>query len=198
MQLDEIDRIFDELDGSSDRASAILITACLETDLSSCVCHWLQADEQLVQKLQSRDGPVSSFYSAIVLAEALQIIDAETAAALDRIRKIRNAFAHSQRSIDFKTPELLAECMSLKTRGMLKKLQEYGVPADDINGLSARELFLSCSHAIHNEVVHKQTKALERTSDRLKTQIAELERRMKSSGPEVYNAMFDRLEKPTD
>jgi hypothetical protein len=59
------------------------------------------------------DGVLGSFSAKIKTAFAFGFIDADLRDQFDRIREIRNVFAHSKIAIDFKTPEIHHACVGL-------------------------------------------------------------------------------------
>lgn len=62
---------------------------------------------------RSKQAPLASFSSKISVAYALGIITDEVRAQLDRVRSIRNAFAHSMKAIDFDHEIVASECNKL-------------------------------------------------------------------------------------
>jgi hypothetical protein len=97
-----------------DRAAAIIGTAFLEHALKTAISKHLRAD------LSKRDNdkmlvgifddypaaPLSSLFFKTRMAYALGIIDRLTQHNLDRLRRIRNYFAHSASEIELITPEV--------------------------------------------------------------------------------------------
>jgi DNA-binding MltR family transcriptional regulator len=59
------------------------------------------------------EGVLSSFSAKIKIAFALGFIDADLRNQFDKIREIRNAFAHSKSAIDFNTPSIRRACVGL-------------------------------------------------------------------------------------
>jgi len=66
-------------------------------------------DDTVWAELISPHGPLSTFMSKIISAKALKIIDDVTADHLNRVRNIRNTFAHAKILIDFDMPEVAKE-----------------------------------------------------------------------------------------
>jgi DNA-binding MltR family transcriptional regulator len=60
-----------------------------------------------------RNAPLGSLSTKISMAYALGLINKNQRLAADRVRAIRNVFAHSVRPITFKEPLVSAECMKL-------------------------------------------------------------------------------------
>jgi hypothetical protein len=96
----------------NDRGAAILLAANVENALDSVLLRVLDDSKQ--DDLFSFHGPLGTFSSKILMAQALELIGPETFSNLTYIRHIRNAFAHSKKPINFKTPEVKAACQLLK------------------------------------------------------------------------------------
>ena len=69
-----------------------------------------------------------SFSAKIKIAHAIGVIGDEAKDDLEKIRTVRNTFAHSILEIDFETPEIQAVCKSIKvpaaTKAMAPKIDE--------------------------------------------------------------------------
>lgn len=65
------------------------------------------------EALFERDAPLSTFSKLIRVAHAFGFIDTEFRRECDRIREIRNAFAHSPVALFFETPEIKTACLLL-------------------------------------------------------------------------------------
>ena len=103
-----------EIDEGSDRSVAIISAARLQNALEQLILTALPCKGGTSrEELYSRDGPLSSFYAATILAAALDLIDEQTKRQLNIVRNIRNAFAHAAKPIGFRTPEVLVECHKL-------------------------------------------------------------------------------------
>src|SRR6266852_4243169 len=59
------------------------------------------------------DGVMGSFSAKIKVAFAFGLIDAELRDQFDRLREIRNAFAHAKVAINFNTPAVRHSCVGL-------------------------------------------------------------------------------------
>jgi DNA-binding MltR family transcriptional regulator len=105
--IEEFNQIDRDVVTAHDRAVAILLVAQVERFLElALVSHLFMQDEDTVDLLVSRDGPLSSFYSKILLAYAMGFIALIEKDDLDRLRQIRDAFAHTVRPISFETVEI--------------------------------------------------------------------------------------------
>lgn len=86
----------------TDRGSVILLGAIVEDALQEKIEERfgsLNADEN--ERLFGPDAPIGSFSAKIRLAQALEIIDRETATICHVLREMRNACAHSRNPISF-------------------------------------------------------------------------------------------------
>jgi hypothetical protein len=98
-----------------DRAYALVAGALLEQTLEQLIlikCRREMWDEPQRSKLfgSDRDGAVNSFAGKITLAYALDMFETDIKQDLDLVRKIRNAFAHAKRNINFDTQEIADMC----------------------------------------------------------------------------------------
>ena len=91
---DEWQQMFAAMETGSDRETAILAAAYLEETLKLALsCAFVENTHQAM--FEGADAPLNTFAAKIRLAEALAIVGPRTKSRLDKIRKIRNAFAHS-------------------------------------------------------------------------------------------------------
>ncbi|MBI4686070.1 MAG: hypothetical protein HY755_12875 [Nitrospirae bacterium] len=79
----------------SERAAVVLGTARLDYALEKLLKSILRSNPGGNDSLFSADQPLSSFAAKIALSYRLGLIDSDFEHALQMIRKIRNAFAHS-------------------------------------------------------------------------------------------------------
>jgi hypothetical protein len=110
---DEDSNSFDiELETSTDRGVAILLAANVERELERLLLMALapSADDTTVSRLVNRDGALSSFCGNNWLGYANGLYDKAVLDALERIRRIRNVFAHGARHMNFSILEIENEC----------------------------------------------------------------------------------------
>lgn len=103
--------IVEALENESDRSFIIVYASILEDRLSEAIRNRLiPLSEKQEQKLQifNFDGPFGSFRNKISVAYALGIIDQQKMDALNEIRDLRNAAAHSLMPISFQIPEVVS------------------------------------------------------------------------------------------
>lgn len=90
--------------------TAILGQAFVEIELDRMLRKaFNKANDETWAKLTDDRGPLSTFYAKIVAGGALGLYDEYTEEYLDRIRKVRNAFAHSKLVIDFSQDLVIEE-----------------------------------------------------------------------------------------
>lgn len=111
--LDEhVSDIMHDLDHQSDRGSALIAVALVDTALIQVMSTRFVGFDNFQEIMIEREGaPLSSFFARIKIARALGVIGPVTESYLDSLRKIRNQFAHSAFKIDFENP-LIAEEIS--------------------------------------------------------------------------------------
>jgi hypothetical protein len=98
----------------SDRGAALIMATALQTSLKGLVrIKLVHLTETENEGLFGRDAPLSTFSALIRIAYAFGLIDAEIRRDLDRIREIRNVFAHAFVPVTFETPEIVHACDGL-------------------------------------------------------------------------------------
>jgi hypothetical protein len=112
---DDFERLDREVQHIHSRSAAILLSTELELYLELAILAKLpNHDPDLIKILVGRDGPLGSFFAKIHLAHAMGIIVADAAYDLNAIRRVRNAFAHAPKPIEFSTEEIQIEIDSLR------------------------------------------------------------------------------------
>ena len=105
----DIELLFSELCGQSDRASMILAASFLDDALkyrlSKKFC-FIPTDSDLAYCFRF-EGPLGTFSSRLEIATLFGVIDDSTYQQLDIIRELRNACAHSKQPISFKTDRII-------------------------------------------------------------------------------------------
>jgi len=97
--------------GKSERGIALSMSAVAEAGLKAVLMRKLiPLSNSELDGLFGRDAPLSTFSSLIRISHAFGVIDVEVRRDLDRIREIRNAFAHAIVPVTFATPEIIAAC----------------------------------------------------------------------------------------
>ena len=70
--------------------------------------------KKLYARLFEGFGPLSSFASKIIMARALGVITVDHYIELEKIRDIRNTFAHASKILDFTSKEIGPKFLNLK------------------------------------------------------------------------------------
>ena len=116
-----IERIFDEnlayyaeLDGESDRATAILAVARFEDKLREAIAkQFVELNRKLEIRIFCGYGPLSTLAGKLDIAYALGMYDQKTLENLRSIKKIRNKFAHSPKPVQFVENDIADMCSTL-------------------------------------------------------------------------------------
>lgn len=109
------DSLYDELQGESERAAAVIGGAMLDYSVSKLLLAFLIDDPSEVESLLEDHGPISSFNAKIRLAYCLGLITRNQREDLLVIAKIRNHFAHKLHDASFSNPEIVIACDKLRS-----------------------------------------------------------------------------------
>jgi hypothetical protein len=94
-----------------DRALALVGANIVDQSLRLVLMsHFAELSEKENEALFGINGALNSFANKTQIAYALTIIDAHDKNAIDVIRAIRNAFAHTSMHVSFRTPAVVAHC----------------------------------------------------------------------------------------
>jgi hypothetical protein len=134
--------------GQADPRAAALVLAFIDSLLEFAIkINFVDLDETAFNKLfRDPTAPLSSFSAKISVAHALGVYGDEIRSQLDRLRIIRNAFAHSIRPITFDEPLVRKECFRLDPAALIDA--EYQADAD-----AARERFTVVSQIIATQLL---------------------------------------------
>jgi hypothetical protein len=105
---------------TSDRAAAMVASASLELCLEQMIVAQLPQASGIRDKLIERDGPLNGFFRKSYLGFAMGLYNGNVLAALEVIRNIRNAFAHTVKPLFFSTPLVSVECLKLKYKEFVR------------------------------------------------------------------------------
>ncbi len=104
----------DEIGEASDRAVAIFASAILDNELAKALeGKFVSLSDQRRDKLFEGYGALSTFSAKIDVGFALGLFGSETRGNLDRLRKIRNKFAHSGEPLKFSDPAITDLCAKI-------------------------------------------------------------------------------------
>ena len=106
----------DQLDVMDDRAAALILAAILDNLLEMAIEVNLVAlsDQRRAALFRSSEAPLSTFSAKIAIAHALGVYGEDFRRQIDKMRTIRNAFAHAMLPISFDEPVVLEECRKLE------------------------------------------------------------------------------------
>jgi hypothetical protein len=95
--------IVDEIERQTDRGAALVASAFLETRLTQLIAMRLHQspDDDISSRVFKHDGALSSFSRKINMGYMLQLYPRTIWTMLDKVRDIRNDFAHSDAPLDF-------------------------------------------------------------------------------------------------
>jgi hypothetical protein len=114
---EDLTALANELEGTSDRSAAIIAAAAVDRFLEEAILGRLvRNDEDTKANLIATGGALDGFFAKIHLGFALGLYSDKYVRELETIRKIRNCFAHSAKSITFDTSPIAAECNTLSAR----------------------------------------------------------------------------------
>ena len=104
-----------EMLGVSDRACALICGSVLDSALTKALTIKLidLSEPERKEIFIDRNAVLGRFSNKIIMAYALGLITKEQRLVLDRLRTIRNAFAHAMRPITFKDHLVSLECKKL-------------------------------------------------------------------------------------
>ena len=115
-------------------------TAVLDNQLESALKAAMQPQsETLYKRLFVSFGPLGSFANKIIVARALGVITDDIYGELEKIRDIRNVFAHSSKILNFESEEIAPKFGVLKKRKTAKT--------------NPSELFADCAVVINDFLV---------------------------------------------
>ena len=101
------DALFEEMKGTSDRAVVIVLGAFMDDALQFVLARlFRRMPDAEYETAFGPNGPLGPFSSRIDMAYWLSAIDEKTREKLHDLRELRNACAHSKRSISFKDKAL--------------------------------------------------------------------------------------------
>ncbi|MGQ0280357.1 hypothetical protein ACT17R_17095 [Sphingopyxis sp. Q841] len=102
------------LQTQDDRTAAIVGASLVESALEHLLVAAVQSNARtLKQRLFENRGPLSDFNSKILIAQAFGLIAERVADDMQRIRRIRNCFAHARLPVTFEEPLVAKEVSAL-------------------------------------------------------------------------------------
>jgi hypothetical protein len=118
---DDIEKIYDQIEGENDRAAIIVAGAWLETSLEMMIRSHLRAPTKTEQPfLFGEKGIAGTFSDKIWLAYFMKLIGPSTKRDLDLIRNIRNDAAHEFLPVSFAHETIAGRCRAIEFSKTLK------------------------------------------------------------------------------
>ena len=115
LSLNEVAEILRGLGSLSDQGVAVVCTSLFERGLERAILARLSNIKLSRRKeLFEGGGPLSSLFAKMRIAYGLSIFGDHTYSDLDKLREIRNVFAHSTHTVRFSTPRIASHCLSLR------------------------------------------------------------------------------------
>jgi hypothetical protein len=136
----ELAAIIDGLNDMEARGAALAIAALLDRLLEDAIAEvFVRLPEKRFNALfREPTAPLSSFSAKIALGHALSLYQEPLRVELDRIRAIRNAFAHSIAPLTFDEPLVAEQCAELAAMPGFEPSVDYAS-----TGESPRDHFIS-------------------------------------------------------
>ena len=108
----------------ADRTAAIIAASLVESVLEQLlISSFKNRSSALLPRLFENRGPLSDFNSKILIGEAYRVTGLKHE-ELQRVRHIRNCFAHARQPVTFDTPEIAKEVDDFAAIKAIKKVRE--------------------------------------------------------------------------
>lgn len=122
--VEEADNIILSLSKEADRTAAIMAAAMVESVLEQLlISSFKDKSKELFPRIFENRGPLSDFNGKILIAQAFKIAGLNCD-ELQRVRHIRNCFAHARTKVTFDTPEVAKEVDDFAAVKAIKKVRE--------------------------------------------------------------------------
>jgi DNA-binding MltR family transcriptional regulator len=152
----------------SDRGSVIVGAALLEASLEDFLAFIFSRNgltKKQIEGMFDSNGPAATFSAKISLCRGFGLISALVYADLNRIRKLRNRFAHSREEVNFLADEISRLVYEMDcTKPFQKRFEEmgYGIPksSSSINDGDSRDHGAPPDWKIHSMGLLKHAKAV--------------------------------------
>jgi hypothetical protein len=109
------DAFLEEFQGESDRAAAVLAGAYLDESLRRILANSVVGDPRLATRLLDGErAPLGAFGARIIACYSFGLISRDEFDDLERVRKIRNDFAHKQHGFSFSVAPASSHASQMK------------------------------------------------------------------------------------
>jgi DNA-binding MltR family transcriptional regulator len=113
-----IENLKEEPDGVAATIGAAIIESAVERVL---IRHLKSQGTETISLLFENRGPLSDFHSKIVVGAAFGLLPESVVDDLQRIRVIRNTFAHARMKLTFNTKEIVRELQGSNLLNLIRK-----------------------------------------------------------------------------
>ncbi len=112
---EDLTAFYDELEGESARAAAILAVAQIDHELTEIIKRYFPADvdKKVWIQLFGPGAPNGNLKNKCLMAEALGAFGPQTRKTIEKMGEIRNKFAHETDVRMFTHPKVLSKCKAL-------------------------------------------------------------------------------------
>lgn len=107
---EDFNAFLSEFQRETDRAAAVLAVAYLDAQLEDLLKATLIGTRAELARLVGPSGPLDTFSSRLRICAAMGLISGELASDLDRVRGIRNDFAHRLHGLSFTAQTVADRC----------------------------------------------------------------------------------------
>lgn len=147
--VDSINAYYEELNGSSARAAAILAVANLDNELTAIIRRHFSddLDKDVWERIFGPGSPMGDFVNKTNFIEAIGHFGKQTRIAIGRMGTIRNKFAHDPEIRAFTHPKVLHHCKLLGAN----PIHPY-VLRDDETEEIVRENFMETIAELHKRL----------------------------------------------
>ena len=141
---EEVDGIIMGLHKEADHTAAIIAASMVESVLERLlISSFKNKSADLMPRLFENRGPLSDFNSKILVADAYCVTGVRCE-ELQRVRHIRNCFAHARLPVTFETPEIAKEVDEFAAVKAIKSVREKSEPTYYENVGRKGSYVLSC------------------------------------------------------
>lgn len=125
----DVENMMLRLHQEDDRTAAIVGASLVESSLERVLVSSFEAStSDLNQRLFENRGPLSDFNSKILVAQAFNVFSERMANDIQRIRRIRNCFAHARLPVTFEEAAVAKEVSELAAVMAVRSTEHHYTP----------------------------------------------------------------------
>lgn len=106
------------LSSETDRGLVLMAVAYIDERLTILLEKYFVNDKSIIKTLFDATGPLGTFSSKLKLAYSIGLLPKNIYTDCNKIRKIRNSFAHVSKPMSFKDEPIKSQCHSLVVHGI--------------------------------------------------------------------------------